>query len=99
MTAITESSPAKGFVAPDGGWGWMIVISSLLIHLIMDGITYALGQYLNIFVLDFGIPYAKAGLVHGLLPAVTLSCGKCSSFSLSLSKNLIFYRQVQSDLT
>ena len=40
---VSEKKIIKNFVAPDGGYGWIIVISSLIIHVIMDGITYALG--------------------------------------------------------
>jgi hypothetical protein len=24
-------------IAPDGGWGWVVVFSSFMIHFIMDG--------------------------------------------------------------
>ena len=34
------------YKAPDGGWGWVIVFSSLDIHIIMDGITYSLGKFI-----------------------------------------------------
>jgi len=26
-----------GAIVPDGGWGWVIVFSSFMIHFIMDG--------------------------------------------------------------
>jgi hypothetical protein len=41
------------FVAPDGGWDWVVVVSSLVIHIIMDGITYASGIYLKVQIDDF----------------------------------------------
>jgi hypothetical protein len=80
MTVVNENNLNKNFKAPDGGWGWIIVISSFLIHFIMDGITYSLGTYLTIFVETFKIPYVEASFIHSLLPAVTLSCGKPSDF-------------------
>jgi hypothetical protein len=30
-------SKVPGAVVPDGGWGWIIVFASLMIHFIMDG--------------------------------------------------------------
>ena len=67
---------SEAYKAPDGGWGWIIVASSLLIHVIMDGITYSLGTYLTIFTQSFGVSHAEASFVHSLLPAITLICGK-----------------------
>jgi hypothetical protein len=78
--AIIKNEAGNGdFVAPDGGWGWVVVISSLLIHLVMDGITYSLGTYLSVFVNQFGVSHGEASIVHSLLPAVTLMAGKKSS--------------------
>ena len=31
---------------PDGGYGWIIVISSLVANMIVDGITYTFGIFL-----------------------------------------------------
>jgi MCP family monocarboxylic acid transporter-like MFS transporter 14 len=39
-----ENELLSQYKAPDGGWGWVIVFSSLIIHIIMDGITYSLGK-------------------------------------------------------
>jgi hypothetical protein len=75
--AIIKNGVTNGdFVAPDGGWGWVVVISSLLIHLVMDGITYSLGTYLTVFTENFGVSHGEASIVHSLLPAVTLMSGK-----------------------
>lgn len=53
----------------------------------MDGITYALGQYLTVFVDELEVQYAAASVVHSLLPAVTLSCG--------VVKFIMFYRFIK----
>jgi hypothetical protein len=78
MAIIKNGAGSDDFVAPDGGWGWVVVFSSLVIHLVMDGITYSLGTYLGVFIENFGVSHAEASIVHSLLPAVTLMSGKAS---------------------
>lgn len=34
---------------PDGGWGWVVVFASFMIHVIADGVTYTFG----IFYVEF----------------------------------------------
>jgi len=70
---------AGNYKAPDGGWGWVVVASSLIIHFVMDGITYALGSSLTVFVQSFEATEGEVSLVHSLLPAVTLSTGPIAS--------------------
>ena len=80
MTLITKkNSSIDSWKSPDGGWGWVIVISSLLIHFFMDGVTYALGTFLTSFIDEFKITRAEASIVHSLLPAVTLFSGPIAS--------------------
>jgi MFS family permease len=67
------------FQAPDGGWGWIVVLSSLLIHLIMDGLTYSMGQFLPVLITDLEATRTQASVIHALLPAVTLGCGPIGS--------------------
>lgn len=81
MTAISSNKAAnnENFTPPDGGWGWVIVFSSFMIHLIMDGITYSLGTYLNVFTDFFNVSHGAASVIHALLPAVTLGSGPIAS--------------------
>ena len=80
MTGLTiQDNSDIDWKAPDGGWGWVIVISSLLIHFFMDGVTYALGTFLTPFVEEFNVTHAEASIVHSLLPAVTLFSGPIAS--------------------
>lgn len=60
---------------PDGGWGWVVVIGSFMIHVIADGIVYSFG----IFYMEF-LHYYKGGKgetawVGSLVPGVTLTVG------------------------
>lgn len=79
MTLISKNVININYNPPDGGWGWMIVVSSLIIHLIMDGITYSLGTYLTNFIQQFRITRSEASIVHALLPSITLICGPIGS--------------------
>ena len=81
MGIVRNEAPeaSNSFKAPDGGWGWVVAISSLIIHLIMDGITYSLGTYLTVFIDEFNVSHGEASVVHALLPAVTLMCGPIAS--------------------
>ena len=47
-----EEEVGAGVVPPDGGWGWMVVFSSFLIHIIADGIVYSFGIFFVEFI-DF----------------------------------------------
>ena len=39
--------------APDGGWGWVVVLAGFLVHFILDGIGYTFGIFLSPIVEDF----------------------------------------------
>lgn len=78
MTSVGGANKNNGllsYVAPDAGWGWVVVFASFSIHFIMDGITYALGAYLTAFTKIFHVSRSEASLVHSILPSVTLISG------------------------
>lgn len=72
---VGARSHLENYIPPDGGWGWVVVWASFVIHFIMDGIIYSLGTYLTAFIEDFHVSHGEASLVHSLLPAITLSTG------------------------
>jgi len=80
MTVLpTEKATGGGVgmvVAPDGGWGWMVVFGSFMIHVIADGMAYSYGVYVETIVLDFGASHSEAGFLGSLMLGVTLGCGE-----------------------
>ena len=57
--------------APDGGWGWVVVCGTFLIHLIMDGMLYSFGvfyvEFLDHFQSDKGVTSLIGSLMTGML--------------------------------
>ena len=62
-------------IPPDGGWGWMIVLSSFMCSLIVDGIAYTFGVFLPILTVYFGEGKGRVSMIGSLLAGVYLSCG------------------------
>ncbi|CAL1531968.1 unnamed protein product [Lymnaea stagnalis] len=78
--ATTKSTEADDYVTPpDGGWGWMVVFSSFLIHVIADGVVYSFGVFLMEFVDYFHAGRGATSWVGSLQPAVTFTVGPLSS--------------------
>ena len=63
-------------VPPDGGWGWVVMISSFLSNVIVDGVCYTYTIYYNELLDYFGASRGKTALVGALLPACYLLVGK-----------------------
>lgn len=61
---------------PDGGWGWMVVLSSFLIHVIADGVVYSFGVFLMELVDFFKTSRGDTSWVGSLQPAVTFTVGE-----------------------
>lgn len=60
---------------PDGGWGWVIVFSSLMCNIVVDGLGYSFGVLLPQWVEDFGESPGKISLIGALLVGVYLCAG------------------------
>ncbi|ESO98864.1 hypothetical protein LOTGIDRAFT_213657 [Lottia gigantea] len=64
---------------PDGGWGWMVVFSSFVVHIIADGIVYSFGVFFIEFLEYFKGGKGETAWVGSLVPAVTYSVGPLAS--------------------
>ncbi|XP_062714083.1 monocarboxylate transporter 14 isoform X2 [Aedes albopictus] len=60
---------------PDGGYGWVIVFASFMCNMIVDGIAYTFGVFLNDFVDYFGEGKGTVAWVGSLLSGMYLSAG------------------------
>ncbi|XP_049803620.1 uncharacterized protein LOC126237506 isoform X1 [Schistocerca nitens] len=82
--SICSSSPSskdhsEKTKVPDGGWGWVVVIASLVISMIADGVSFSFGL-LFIQLLDhFGESKSKTSWIGSLFMAVPLLSGPVGS--------------------
>lgn len=72
MTKFGEFST----IVSDGGYGWIIVLASFLCNMVVDGIAYTFGVFLNEFVQDFNEGPGKVAWVGSLLSGMYLTAGK-----------------------
>ncbi|XP_044731631.1 monocarboxylate transporter 14-like [Chrysoperla carnea] len=64
---------------PDGGWGWMVVLSSLVISMIADGISFSFGLVYIEFLHEYGESKSKTAWIGSLFMAVPLLSGPIMS--------------------
>jgi hypothetical protein len=63
-------------VPPDGGWGWVVVAASFVIHVIADGVAYSFGVFIVEFLHYFpGAGRGQLGWISSLMVGVTLGSG------------------------
>jgi len=74
--AKSETSLEHGLpTPPDGGWGWMVVLSSFMIHVIADGVSYSFGVFLEDLTLYFDTGHGTTSLLGSLMIGVTWGSG------------------------
>jgi len=62
--------------APDGGWGWVVVFGSFMIHVIADGVAYSFGIYVESFLDHFNASRSEVGFLGSLMLGVTWGTGE-----------------------
>lgn len=62
--------------APDGGWGWMVVFASFMIHLIADGVTYTFGIFYFELLQYFSSGKALTAWVPSIMTGMTFAIGQ-----------------------
>lgn len=60
---------------PDGGWGWVVVLSSFIISMIADGISFSFGLLYIEFLEEFQASKASTAWIGSLFIAVPLLSG------------------------
>ncbi|XP_014478799.1 PREDICTED: monocarboxylate transporter 5-like [Dinoponera quadriceps] len=77
--AVSEEKARKKPKVPDGGWGWMVVLASLVISMIADGVSFSFGLLYIEFLHEFGASKSKTAWIGSLFMAVPLLSGPIMS--------------------
>lgn len=54
-----EVTSTSVIVPPDGGWGWVVMISSMMCNMVVDGIVFSSGILLDSIGREFDVTKAK----------------------------------------
>lgn len=79
LSSYSEPVQKRKPKIPDGGWGWMVVFSSVIISLIMDGVSFSFGLIYSEWLVYFGESKSKTAWIGSLFIAVPLLCGPVMS--------------------
>ncbi|GMT33376.1 hypothetical protein PFISCL1PPCAC_24673, partial [Pristionchus fissidentatus] len=66
-------------VIPDGGWGWVVVVGSFLIHVLADGFVYSFGVLVEELVKEYNASNGYVAVILSLLTGLTLGFGPVAS--------------------
>ncbi|XP_037938291.1 monocarboxylate transporter 12 isoform X2 [Teleopsis dalmanni] len=76
---LVEDTTINQPIPPDGGWGWMVVFGSFMIHIITDGMTYSFGLFYNEFLNYFNEGKGYTAWIVSIMVGVTFASGPISS--------------------
>jgi len=79
IPADDDTSSCNSISPPDGGWGWVVVFASFMIHIIADGITYSFGVFLVELITVFEVDRGVISFIPSILVGVTLGSGPIAS--------------------
>ncbi|OZC05260.1 hypothetical protein X798_07780, partial [Onchocerca flexuosa] len=74
-TESTCSSSTQEPIAPDGGYGWVIVLASFLIHFICDGISFSFGIMFTEIQEYYNVTKTMSGIVGSIFLSIPLLSG------------------------
>ncbi|XP_064455597.1 monocarboxylate transporter 9-like [Ornithodoros turicata] len=64
---------------PDGSWGWVVVFSSFMTHVVADGVTYTFGIFYMEFLKYFHESKGKTAWVASIMVGTTFCIGPVAS--------------------
>jgi len=65
--------------APDGGWGWAVVLASFTAHMIADGFGFSFGVLFTELLVVFGETKSRTAWIGSLFVSVPAICGPVAS--------------------
>ena len=88
-----ENEPTKATIVipPDGGFGWVVMMASFCCNLIVDGIVFSFGSFIEPIQNDLGASKASIALVGSLLSGFYLIFGPFVSGELYILNFTIVY--------
>jgi len=63
--------------APDGGWGWLVVLGAFMIYFMCQGFLFSFGVFVEDFVDYFESSKSAVGGVGSLMIAMAAASGNC----------------------
>ncbi|XP_033221699.1 uncharacterized protein LOC117175943 isoform X2 [Belonocnema kinseyi] len=79
LDSLSEEIESRKPKIPDGGWGWVVVMASLLISMVADGVSFSFGLLYSKFLEEFEASKAKTAWIGSLFMAVPLLSGPVMS--------------------
>ncbi|KAM3960607.1 monocarboxylate transporter 14 [Aphomia sociella] len=76
---VISNKDDKKVAIPDGGWGWIVVLSSFIISMIADGISFSFGLLYIEFLDEFQASKSTTAWIGSLFIAVPLLSGPIMS--------------------
>ena len=73
---VEETEEGGVPIAPDGGWGWMVVLAGFIVHFLLDGINYTFGILLVPILKDFDSDSGTVVWAGSLLVGVNMLSGQ-----------------------
>ncbi|CAG7838149.1 unnamed protein product [Allacma fusca] len=64
---------------PDGGWGWLVVFASFMIHVIADGVAYTFGLFVSEISSNLGSSKSATAWIASIMAGVTYGAGPIAS--------------------
>lgn len=74
-----DAAPPAAILPPDGGWGWVVVFASFMIHVIVDGVTYTFGIFYVEFLKHYGESKGLTAWVASIMIGTTYCIGPVAS--------------------
>ena len=80
VVSVSPSMDSGVYVAPDGGYGWVVVAASFFVNMIADGVTFSFGIMFEEFQTEFASSAAETAGVVSVFHAVPFICGCVSDY-------------------